>query len=398
MDVRRYLDRIGYDGPVEPTDETLIGLHRAHMLAAPFENLDLHLGGRNVLGHETAYRKVVELRRGGWCFELNGAFAALLRALGFSVTLMGARVHSAGGDPPNDNHLCLRVAADRVWLADVGFGDNFTRPILFDHRGDQERDGRVYRLVDAGGAITLTEEGERRYTFALEPRAIDHFTPENERLQTDPGSHFVQNRICSMATERGRISLSGLRLIETVDGGRSERELADEGEWLEVLRERFGIEPVIRPAARTLVLDERDRLLLTRFRRADTGAVWWSPPGGGLDPGDTHEQAALRELAEETGLMQAELGPWVWTREHVMVWAGVMTRQLERYYLVRTAAFDAWPRLLTEEERTGLTELRWWTTEELEATAEELHPRALPGLVRALLAGGPPAEPVTVGV
>lgn len=242
IDVDAYLARIGYAGPRQHDDQTLIGLHRAHMLAAPFENLDLHLGGRNVLGQEAAYRKVVELRRGGWCFELNGAFAALLEALGFDVRLMGALVHSEGGPAPNDNHLCLRVAADHVWLADVGFGDNFSRPVLLDERGDQRRDGRVYQLVEEGDRVTLTEDGVRRYSFSLEARAIDHFVPENERLQTDPQSHFVQNRICSLATERGRISLSGLRLIETVDGRRSERELADDEEWRGVLRDRFGIE------------------------------------------------------------------------------------------------------------------------------------------------------------
>jgi N-hydroxyarylamine O-acetyltransferase len=242
IDVDAYLARIGYAGPRQTDDETLIGVHRAHMLAAPFENLDIHLGGRHVLGHEPAYRKVVERRRGGWCFELNGAFAALLEALGFDVTLMGALVHSEQGPAADDNHLCLRVVADSVWLADVGFGDNFTRPILLEERGDQEREGRVYRLVPDGDRITLTEDGVARYSFSLEPRAIDHFAPENERLQADPASHFVRNRICSLATERGRISLSGLRLIETVDGMRSERELTDDDEWRGVLRERFGID------------------------------------------------------------------------------------------------------------------------------------------------------------
>jgi N-hydroxyarylamine O-acetyltransferase len=398
VDVHAYVSRIGYDGPLEPADETLIALHRAHMLAAPFENLDLHLGGRNVLGQQAAYRKVVELRRGGWCFELNGAFAALLEALGFEVTLMGARVHSATGDPPDDNHLCLRVAARRVWLADVGFGDNFTRPILFEERGDQERDGRMFRLVDDGQRVTLTEDGVRRYSFSPEPRAIDHFGPENERLQTDPGSHFVQNRICSLATERGRVSLSGLRLIETVDGQRSERELAGDAEWLGVLGERFGIEPVVRHAARALVVDDAQRVLLVRFSNPDTGAVWWATPGGAVDSGETHEQAVRRELREETGLQLDALGPWVWAREHLLVWAGVFTHQVERYFLIRTPAFDARPSALTEEERSVLTELRWWTLDELERSDQVFTPRDLSGLLRRLIAEGPPAQPQTVGL
>jgi 8-oxo-dGTP pyrophosphatase MutT (NUDIX family) len=307
-------------------------------------------------------------------------------------------VHSASGDRPDDNHLCLRVAAENVWLADVGFGDNFTRPILFDERGDQERDGRVYRLVSDGGLMTLMEDGERRYSFSPQRRAIDHFAPENQRLQSDPASHFVQNRICSVATERGRVSLSGLRLIETVDGQRSERELENEGEWLAVLGERFGIRPLVRRAARALVLDDRNRVLLVRFARQDTGAVWWSAPGGGVGAGETYEQAVLRETAEETGLDMRVPGAWVWTREHVLVWAGVLTHQIERYFLVRTPAFDARPSALTEEEQTVFSGLRWWTLDELEATDEELRPRRLAEYLRALLVEGLPAEPVAVGV
>ena len=146
FDAGAYLDRIVYDGPTEPTAATLAGLHRAHMLAVPFENLDLHLGLRNVLDPGHVFDKVVRRRRGGWCFELNGLFALLLEHLGYPVTRYAAAVVLS--DPPTRDfaHLTLRVDLDDPWLADVGFGDSFTGPLRLDEAGDQLREGRPYRL------------------------------------------------------------------------------------------------------------------------------------------------------------------------------------------------------------------------------------------------------------
>ena len=90
MNVEAYLDRIGYAGPVEPTYAVLAALQRAHMLAVPFENLDIALGRRLVLDRRANYARIVERRRGGWCFELNGLFAWLLQQLGYRVTLLGS--------------------------------------------------------------------------------------------------------------------------------------------------------------------------------------------------------------------------------------------------------------------------------------------------------------------
>ena len=97
MNVATYLRRINYPGSTEPTAETLGELHRAHMLAVPFENLDIHLGREIVLDDERLYAKIVEQQRGGFCYELNGAFAALLRELGFNVKKLAAGVARASG-------------------------------------------------------------------------------------------------------------------------------------------------------------------------------------------------------------------------------------------------------------------------------------------------------------
>ena len=243
VDVDAYLDRIGYAGAREPSVDVLAELHRAHMLAVPFENLDIHLGVENVLDPEHVFDKIVNRRRGGWCYELNGLFALLLEALGFSVTRYSAAVVVSDPPSPDFAHLTLRVDLDRPWLADVGFGESFTRPLRFDDDGDQERDGKRYRL--AGGAdsrMVLHENDAPQYTFALEAREMHEFAEMCGRQQTDSGSHFRKAPMCTRATADGRETLSGMRLITTTPAGRSERELADDAEQAAVLRDVFGVE------------------------------------------------------------------------------------------------------------------------------------------------------------
>src|SRR5262245_27861823 len=123
-----YLGRIGYTGSRAPTLEVLRALHRAHLYAVPFENLDIHAGRRIVLDQDALFQKVVTHRRGGFCYELNGLFAALLRKLGFDVTLLSGRVHNDGGFGPEYDHMTLLVKLDGRWLADVGFGSSFHDP------------------------------------------------------------------------------------------------------------------------------------------------------------------------------------------------------------------------------------------------------------------------------
>jgi 8-oxo-dGTP diphosphatase len=154
----------------------------------------------------------------------------------------------------------------------------------------------------------------------------------------------------------------------------------------------------LRQAARAVVLDPADRILLVRFQFP--ARTVWATPGGGIDHGETHEQAIVRELAEEAGLEEVELGPWIWTRTHVFPFeSGRWDGQQERYVLVRTPAFEPAPRFTPDELAAEfVTAVRWWTQAEL-ATAEELFaPRRLPELVAALLRDGPPGEPVDAGV
>src|SRR3954468_17014397 len=145
MNVAAYLERIGYQGPRAPTAETLRRLHLAHLYAVPFENLSIHWGEPIQLDDEALFEKIVVQRRGGFCYELNGLFAALLRALGFEVAMLSAGVMGRSAKFGSDcDHMTLLVSLDEEWLVHVGFGDSFIEPLRLDEHSDQVQARRAY--------------------------------------------------------------------------------------------------------------------------------------------------------------------------------------------------------------------------------------------------------------
>jgi N-hydroxyarylamine O-acetyltransferase len=246
-DVRAYLHRIGYDGALAPTVRTLRGLHHRHVLSVPFENLDIGRGKEIVLDVERFVAKIVRERRGGFCYELNGAFAALLDSLGFRVTLLSARVaNEQGALSPEFDHLALRVDLEVPWLADVGFGDSFLEPLRLASEIEQSDAAGSFRLIEAGDRWRVercSADGAWRvqYDFSLAPRQLAEFAARCRYHQTSPDSHFTRNRICSLATPDGRVTLSGRRLIVTSQGRKQGQELETEADWHAALRKQFGI-------------------------------------------------------------------------------------------------------------------------------------------------------------
>ena len=247
MNTEAYLDRINYRGSLAPNAETLRRLHLAHLLTVPFENLSIHYGEPIVLEEEALFDKVVRRRRGGFCYELNGLFAALLRTLGFNVAMLCAGVMNAAGEvSPEFDHMTLLVHLDQRWLADVGFGDLFRVPLLMEPGSEQVQGEDVYRLDAQGDHFMLMRwDGQgswkAKYRFGLKACTITDFAAQCHYYQTAPESHFKQGRICTGATTDGRITLSERRLILTTAVDRQERELANESEYAEALRELFGI-------------------------------------------------------------------------------------------------------------------------------------------------------------
>ncbi|WP_409060195.1 arylamine N-acetyltransferase family protein [Streptomyces sp. SYP-A7185] len=252
-----YLRRIGAERPAAPTTRALRDLHLAHLRAVPFENLSIHLGENIELIEDSLVAKVVGARRGGFCYELNGAFAALLTALGFEVTLLQARVYDDAGKPgiPYD-HMALRVRTSDGGdlLADVGFGTHSHFPLVHGERGDQQDPGGTFRVTETEeGDLDVSRDGKKQYVADPRPRALGDFTAGAWWHRTSPASHFTRSLVCSMLTGSGRITLSGRTLTTTTAGERHTAELATDAEVLDAYATHFGITleqvPHVRAAA-----------------------------------------------------------------------------------------------------------------------------------------------------
>ncbi len=273
MNIDAYLERINYHGSREPNAETLRELQLAHLKSVPFENLSIHAHEPIILADDALFAKIVEKRRGGFCYEANGLFAALLRALGFKVSMLAAEVANAAGEfGPEFDHMTLVVELEERWLVDVGFGDSFLEPLRLDERETQVQSHRAYKIVveqaflpvhllwedrqeclsysSGDSYLTLLQREDDgpwqpQYRFTLKTHEYPDYAEMCHYHQTSPDSHFTRGRICSRATEAGRISLSEMRLITTSrneDGEvRQERVLANPEEYAQVLREEFGV-------------------------------------------------------------------------------------------------------------------------------------------------------------
>jgi N-hydroxyarylamine O-acetyltransferase len=240
-----YLDRAGVAAPAVCDAGALRTLHRAHQQSVPFENLSIHLGEPISLDEPDLVDKIVRQRRGGFCYELNGAFALLLEALGAQVTRVACGVYGEDGLSPPFDHLALIVRpadGSGPWLADVGFGSHSDYPLLLDDRDEQDDPGGRFRLADAAhGDIDVLRDGKPQYRIETRERTLADCVPMCWWQQTSPRSHFRQSTICSRLIPGGRVSISGRMLIVTQDGTRTEQQIDTDDALLAAYREHFGI-------------------------------------------------------------------------------------------------------------------------------------------------------------
>lgn len=248
MDVQAYLRRIGYDGPLDPRIETLRNLHRRHLYSVPFENLDIALGTPIELELDRLFDKIVVRRRGGFCYELNGLFHALLIALGFRSSMLSACVRrDDGGFGPEFDHMLLKVELPEPWLADVGFGESFLDPLPLQPGAQEVEDDHVYGVTPENGGWQLyrrDSDGAQvpLYRFSDVPHQLSEYTEMCRYHQTSPDSSFTRRRVCTIAQPDGRVTLAGTRLITTRNGIRQETLLAGADTLRTCLHDHFGVE------------------------------------------------------------------------------------------------------------------------------------------------------------
>jgi len=251
VDLPSYIARIGYDGPLKPTMETLSGLLECHIAAIPFEAIDVVLGRGIDLTPRTVDAKLIGAKRGGYCYEQNGLFKRVLSAIGFDVEAMVASVRwmAAPGVPPNPlTHMALRVyVEEEPWLVDVGFGGNMPpAPLRMETTAAQPTRLETYRIIPNGLRLLLqvriNDQWMSLYNLAPEPVLDNHFEMPNWYTSTHPSSHFRRELNVARTTPQARYALLGNRFTLRSQG-RMERYFLDSIEVIDVLEDVFGLKP-----------------------------------------------------------------------------------------------------------------------------------------------------------
>ncbi len=246
MKLGPYFKRIGYAGPVRPDLETLAAVMRAHLFAIPFENLDVQLGREIKIDPERIFEKLVERRRGGWCYEQNGLLGWALREIGFDVTrLAGGVMREQRGDEALGNHLCLLVKLDRPYLVDVGFGGSLLAPIPFEEGAHDHAPFRNRLFKTSDGYWRFEENGDGApFGYDVAAAAADEALLANTCafLQTHPSSPFVQNLVVQKRERDRHVTLRGRVLKDFGPEGAGKRLIRAPAELVDALASRFGLD------------------------------------------------------------------------------------------------------------------------------------------------------------
>lgn len=247
IDVNEYLRRIDFRGTPSVDLITLESLQRSHLTAVPFENIDVFYQVPVHTHLEHSLNKILTRRRGGWCFENNGAFGALLGALGFDVLRLGAAVLL---ERPNSviTHLALEVKLDVPYLVDVGFGDSFIRPLQLNSRGPQDGGSGVFEFIDSSHGLTMARHDakgfpEPQYRFKRVAHELAEFDGASDRFQADRTLHWSEKPFATRLLDGGpdRVTLIGNRL-KFIRNGVTESSNIEDADWDDVLRQWFGMQ------------------------------------------------------------------------------------------------------------------------------------------------------------
>lgn len=247
LDLEAYLARIGYSGRLRPDHAVLEAIHLAHATHIPFENLDILLQRPIRLDLSSLQAKLVTGRRGGYCFEQNLLFSAVLQHLGFSVRQLAARVIYRGGRRLPRTHMLLLVDVEgATWLADVGFGrEGLLLPLPFGGGQEARQFAWTYRATEADGEWILQSllngSWTDLYSFSLEPQLAVDFEPANHYTATHPDSRFVRTLTVQLPTPEVRYMLRNREFVLDRGGTVTHRTLADNDELLAVLAQTFGL-------------------------------------------------------------------------------------------------------------------------------------------------------------
>lgn len=252
MNIEKYLRRIGIErNEVEPTLDNLKFLQRRHLLSVPFENLDIHRRREIVLDTKKFYRKIVEEKRGGFCYELNGLFRELLKKLGFQTKVISARVSNGNDFGAEYDHLAIiaQIGAEE-FLTDVGFGDFSAEPLKFVLDAEQTDQNGVFLIKKRGDEyfeVVKKDDSAWKieYIFKDLERDLEEFAGMCRFHQTSPESHFTRGKVCSIMTEAGRKTLTDKRFIETIGGEKRETAVNSEDEFDLILKREFSIEKIL---------------------------------------------------------------------------------------------------------------------------------------------------------
>ena len=250
MQLAAYFKRINLTAPAQPSLKHLRTLHRAHVTAIPFENLDIHYPQRILLEPDRFFDKIVRRQRGGFCYEQNGLFYQILQLMGYQASLISASVYQPDLDdfgPPAAHVAIMAELEDRQWLVDVGFGSSFPEPLLLEIDQVQEQDGVKYVIKSMEDNIFLLDrsfDGGNSYTpmyrFDVIPRELSSFQEMCDFHQSSEASPLFRKKLISLAKPGGRLTLTSTQLIMTEGGNRKVTELKGEADFRQKLQQHFG--------------------------------------------------------------------------------------------------------------------------------------------------------------